>query len=221
MLSAVLGLGMLAGCGAQEKLPSEAYSKEAAEALALEIANAVMVYDLKTIMEKTALEPEAVEPIIADYLSYDEEGNLLLKEEKFDNLKDYLLVLDGQISREFQTLEIEAVNSRIMDIEDAGVVIDRAHFQEGRNREAGKLEHFQKENSKLTFLRVAKVELQLCFQEAEKTDADGNPVQQPRREGTMEVVLVWEDGAWRSFSPSLFGMFPSGTHFRRYIAEDR
>lgn len=187
------------------------------EALATTLANAVMAYDLKTLKQYSVLDAAICESIHKDMLNYTEDGKIDWDGEICDTYEDFIATYDGEMNREYEKLTLTITDTQLYN--DTAVLAD-ADAIELLHRDAmdtGDKAIYEGAVAKLAIDRVAVVTFDVGFQDVATTEPDGTTQTYEEQSGTVTVYLVQIDGVWKSYSPTLAGVFPPLLHFPRYV----
>lgn len=187
------------------------------EELATTLANAVMVYDLNTITQYSVLDTATCESIHKDMLNYTEDGKIDWDGEICDTYADFVTIYDAHMSREFETLTLTVTDTKLYD--DTAVLADAAAIELYMRDEmdTGDRAIYEAAFSALKIDRVAVVTFDVTFQDVASTEPGGTTETYEEQSGTITVYLVEIGGVWKSYSPTLAGVFPPLAHFPRYL----
>ena len=226
LLTVVMLLSLCAGCAQpagnhndDTKKPAEDDTSVIAEVedLATTLANAVMAYDLNTIKEYSVLDVATCESIHKDMLNYTDDGKIDWDGEICDTYEDFILIYDGEMNREYEKLTVTITDTQLYN--DTAVLAD-ADAIELLHRDAmdtGDKAIYEGAVAKLDIDRVAVVTFDVVFQDIATTEPGGTTKTYEEQSGTVTVYLVQIDGVWKSYSPTLAGVFPPLVHFPRYV----
>jgi hypothetical protein len=226
LLTVCMLLSLSAGC-AQPVDNTDADAKQPAaddtaviaevETLATTLANAVMAYDLKTLKQYSVLDTTTCESIHKDMLHYTEDGKIDWDGEICDTYEDFIATYDGEMNREYEKLILTITDTQLYN--DTTVLAD-ADAIELLHRDAidtGDKAIYEGAVAKLKIDRVAVVTFDVVFQDIATAEPGGTTQTYEEQSGTVVVYLVQIDGVWKSYSPTLAGVFPPLLHFPRYV----
>lgn len=222
-LALIMLLSILCGCGAKQNsaqnnstTTTEKDELKTVSDLALLLGNAVMVYDLQTIMEHSALSLEESERILADVLPYAEDGTLQWEGNTYESYEDFVKGYDAVNNKEYQKLEIELTDVKIMGLE-ASNRLNPANERERLYRSQFGATTFSHAVARLKIDKIAIATLRVCFQNADSVGVNGATNTAEEQTGTIIVYMVQIGGQWKSYSPTICGTFPPQSHFNRYV----
>lgn len=213
LFSLLLALTFFAGCKAE---PDDSAEIAQAEAIALEVAEAVMTYDLEVIRAHSLLGTdlcEQVNTLLVNELKtddgkYDWDG---LVSDTFDG---FIEVYDSHNSQEYETLEVVSLGTVLHDGKEA---LAKADERELLNRNDADAALYRSAVAKLEPERVAVTSVSVTARPKAFNDPiDASAVTYEENTVTLEVYSALVDGVWKCYSPSIVSVFPPLAHFPRY-----
>lgn len=190
------------------------------EAIATDLANAVMVYDLATIKDYSVLDSEDCERILQNILTEVRTEN---GEYEWDGIycgptyDDFITVYDDYNDRNYEYLRITLTGTTLYDNTD---ILSEADERELLYRDEDGISAYEDAVAELQTERVAVSTFNIVFKDEAIVDSmTGETVTYEEKTVTMTIYMVLIDGQWKSYSPTIAGTFPPLGHFPRYTVE--